>query len=163
MSKTKSILRYLKGKTSMGLTYNKDAEVRDELSAYVEANHAGNMDKRYSTTRSRFALGRGAGSLEVVEEVVAVSTLGSEYVALSKARLMVTHVRHRLKTTSVEKGEAAVPCEDNLGAVATSRIKITPHTKHIGLTFHHARSLVADNVVDVKYVDEGFNKGYNLT
>ena len=50
---------------------------------------------------------------------------------------------------------------DNLGAVATSRSnKITRRTDHIIIyvIFHHFRSLDADNVVDIKYIETGLLK-----
>ena len=48
--KMKRVLRYLKGTTSIGLTYSEDAENDDELTAYGDADHVGDMDKGYSTT-----------------------------------------------------------------------------------------------------------------
>ena len=50
MIKMKRVLRYLKGTASTGLTYKEDAENGDELTAYVDADHAGDMDKGYYTT-----------------------------------------------------------------------------------------------------------------
>ena len=98
----------------------------------------------------------------VKQTVVSVSTL--EYVALSKACLMVVYLRHLLKTISSEQSAATVVFEDNLGAVSTSRSnKNTPRTNHIGIKFHHVRSLVADKVVDVKYIKTGFQKADILT
>ena len=98
------------------------------------------------------------------QTVVSVSTLESEYVALSKACLMVVYLRHLLKTTSSEKSAVTVVFEDNLGAVSISRInKITPRAKHIDIKSHHVRSLVADKAVDVKYIETGFQKADILT
>ena len=77
---------------------------------------------------------------------------------------MVVYLRHLLKTISSEQSAATVVFEDNLGAVSTSRSnKITPGTKHIDIKFHHVRSLVADKVVDVKYIETGFQKADILT
>ena len=50
MTKMKRVLRYLKGTTSIGLTYNGDAEKGDEFTAYVDTDHPVDMDKGYSTT-----------------------------------------------------------------------------------------------------------------
>ena len=109
-------------------------------------------------------LSRSAHRLEVGETNGCLSNLESEYVALSKACLMVVYLRNLLKTISSEQGAATVVFEDNLGAVSTSRSnKITPHTKHIDIKFHHIRSLVADKVVDVKYIKTGFQKADILT
>ena len=158
-------MRYLKGTTSIGSTYNGDAENGDELTAYVDADHASDIDKGYLTTGVVLYLaGAPVDWKPVKKPVVAVSTLESEYVALSKACLMIFHLRHLLKTISSEQSEATLVFEDNLGAVTTSRSnKITPRTKHIDVNFHHVRSLVADNVVDVKYIETGFRKADILT
>ena len=109
-------------------------------------------------------LSRSAHRLEVGETNGCLSNLESEYVALSKACLMVVYLRHLLKTISSEHSAATVVFEDKLGAVSTSRSnKITPRTKHIDIKFHHVRSLVASKVVDVKHIKAGFQKADNLT
>ena len=102
-------------------------------------------------------ISRSAHRLEVGEQtVVSVSTQESEEVALSKACLMVVYLRHLPKTISSEQTAVTVVFEDNLGAVYTSQSnKVTPRTKHINIKFHHVRSLIADKVVDVKYIKTG--------
>ena len=95
---------------------------------------------------------------------MSVSTLKSEYLALSKACLMVVYLRHLLKTICSEQSHATMVFEDNLDAVSTSRSnKITPRTKHIDIKFHHVKSLVADEEEDVKYIRTGFQKAEILT
>ena len=165
MIKIKRVLRYLKGTTSIGSTYSEDAENGDELTAYVDADHAGVMDIGYSTTGVVVCLaGAPIYWKSVKQTVVSVSILESEYVAMSRACPMVVYLRHLLKTISSEQSVATVVFEDNLGAVSTSRSnKITPRTKYIDIKFHHVRSLVADKVVDVKYIETGFQKADILT
>ena len=128
MIKMKRVVRYLKGVTSTGLPHSEDARNGDELTAHVDADHAGDMDKEYSTTGVVVCLaGAPIDWKSVKQTVVSVSTLESEYVALSKACLMVVYLRHLLKTTSSEQSAVTVVFEDNLGAVSTSRSnKITP-------------------------------------
>ena len=46
----KRVLRYLKGTASIGWTSREDAENGDKLTAYVDTDHTGDMDKGYSTT-----------------------------------------------------------------------------------------------------------------
>ena len=133
MTKMKRVLRYLKGTISIGPTYSEDAENGDELTAYVDADHAGDMDKGYSTTGAVVYLaGAPVDWKSVKQTVVAVSTLESEYVALLKACLMIIHLRHLLKTISSEQTRATVVFEDNMGVARTSRTdRITPRTKHM--------------------------------
>ena len=161
MTKMEKALRYLKGTIWIGLTYAEDPQNGDEFTAYVDADHAGDMDEGYSATGAVVYLaGAPVDWKSVKQTVVAVPTLESEYVALSKACLMILHPRHLLKTINSEQTRATVVFEDNVGAVPTSRTdRITSRTKHIHVKFHHVRSLVADNVVNVKYIETGFQKG----
>ena len=164
----KRVLRYLKGTISIGLTYSEDPENGDELTAYVDADHAGDMDEGYSTTGAVVYLaGAPVDWKSVKQTVVAVPTLESEYVALSKACLTILHLRHLLKTTSSEQTRATVVFEGNMGAVRTSRTsrtdRFTSRTKHIDAKFHHVRSFFASSVVDVQCVKTSFQKADILT
>ena len=50
ITKLKRVLRYLEGTVSIGITYSKDADDGDKLTAYVDSYHAGDQDEGYSTT-----------------------------------------------------------------------------------------------------------------
>lgn len=52
-----------------------------------------------------------------LQTVAAISTTESEYVALSEACLAIIHVRD----SEAEASSGNIVCEDNFGAVATSR------------------------------------------
>ena len=165
MIKMKRVVRYLKGVTSTGLPHSEDARNGDELTAHVDADHAGDMDKGYSTTRVVvFLAGAPIDWKSAKQTFVSVSTLESDYVALSKACLMVVYLRQLLKTISSEQSAATLVFEDNLGTVSTSRSnKITPRTERIDIKFHHVRSLIADKAVDAKYITIGFQRVDILT
>lgn len=96
--------------------------------------------------------------------MVAISTVEAEYVALSKACVMILHFRHLIKTIN-EECDTTIIFEDNSGAVALSRSsKITSRTKHIDVKFQHVRSLVADDVVvDVQHIETDLEKADILT
>ena len=98
------------------------------------------------------------------QTVVAISTVEAEYVAMSKACVMVLHFRNLLESMNEKQEQATVMFEDNSGAVSLSRTaKITPRTKHIDVKFHHVRSLVADGVVDVTYIKTELQRADILT
>ncbi|CAB1119293.1 unnamed protein product [Ectocarpus sp. CCAP 1310/34] len=50
MAKLKRLLWYLKGTTSIGITYSEDAENGDKLTAYAHSDFGGDLDDRKSTT-----------------------------------------------------------------------------------------------------------------
>ena len=84
------------------------------------------------------------------QTMVATSRVEAEYVAMSKACVMVLHFRNLLESMNEKQEQATVMFEDNAGAVSLSKsAKITPRTKRIDVKFHHVKSLVADGVVDV--------------
>ena len=133
MSKLKRVFRYLTGMLSIGIYYNEDAEDGEELTAYIDADHAGDQDKGNSTTGVVLYLAGGPVDWRSTKQtVVAISTVEAEYVALSKACGIVLHFRHLMKTIRKEQKSATVVFEDNQDAVALSRSnKITPRTKHV--------------------------------
>ena len=68
--------------------------------------------------------------------MVAISTVEAEYVAMSKACVMILHFRNLLESINEKQKQATVVFEDNSGAVSLSRsVKVTLRTEHIGVKF----------------------------
>ena len=135
------------------------------LTAYVDSDHAGDLDTGYSTTGVvLYFAGGPVDWMSTKPTVVAISTVGAEYVAMSKACLMVIHFRNLLTSINQQQVQATNIFEDNQGAVSLSKgSKITPRTKHIDIKFQHVRSLVAKGVIDVKYVETDLQRTDILT
>eukprot|EP00903_Cladosiphon_okamuranus_P021851 g20088.t1 len=165
LAKLKRLIRYLKGTTSLGITYRKDAQDGDKLTAYVDSDFAGDLDDRKSTTGVVLTLAGGpVDSTSVKQTVTATSSAEAEYVAMSKACKMILHWRHLLKTINREQTEATVLFEDSTAAISTSESnKVTQRTKHIDVKYHHVRSLIIDKVVEVKKIDTNLQKADILT
>ncbi|CAB1110066.1 unnamed protein product [Ectocarpus sp. CCAP 1310/34] len=165
MAKLKRVLRYLKGTTTIGITYTEDADGGDKLTAYADSDFAGDQDKGYSTTGVVLYLAGGPVIwIAKNQTVLAISTFEAEVVALSKACLMVIHFRNLLESLKMKQKQATVLYEDNAGAVAFAKgSKITPRTKHIDVKFHHVRHLEDQNVVDVTYIDTNRQRADILT
>ena len=154
MTKLKGVLRYMKGTVSIGFTYSEDADDGDKLTAFVDADHAGDQDKGFSNTGVVLYLAGGPVEWRSkTHTVVAISTVEAEYVTMSKACVMVLHFRNLLELMNEKQEKATVTFEDHSGAVSLSRsAEVTPRTKPINVTFHHVWSREADSVVDVTYV-----------
>ncbi|CAB1119473.1 unnamed protein product [Ectocarpus sp. CCAP 1310/34] len=91
------------------------------------------------------------------------SNVYSEFVALSKGYNIIKYFRHLLDTINQIQEEATVVWEDNSRALKLTRsFRITPRTTHIDVKFHHVRSLVADEVVDVKQISTSLQKADTL-
>ncbi|CAB1121517.1 unnamed protein product [Ectocarpus sp. CCAP 1310/34] len=149
MAKLKRLLRYLKGTTSIGITYSEDAEDGDKLTAYADSDFGGDLDDRKPTTGIVLFLAGGPVDWRAAKQpLVAASSVEAECVALSRASQLIIPFRHLLKTVNRAQKEATVLYEDNSGAILTSLSStITPRTKHIDIKYHHIRSLIQDGVV----------------
>ncbi|CAB1105053.1 unnamed protein product [Ectocarpus sp. CCAP 1310/34] len=150
MTKLKRVLRYLKGTTSIGITYTEDADGGDKLTAYVDSDFAGDQDKGYSTTGAVLYLaGAPVDWISKKQTVLAISTFETEAVALSKACTIVIHFRNLLESLNMKKEKPTVVFEDNTGAIAFAKgAKLTPQKKKF---------------VDVKFIETDLQKADILT
>jgi hypothetical protein len=82
LTAAKRILRYLKGTINIGLKYEITSD--DNLVGYSDADFAGDLDSRHSTTGTLFVMSNGAVRWSSKgQSFVTLSTTEAEYVALS--------------------------------------------------------------------------------
>ena len=148
----KRILRYLKGTVSLGLSYKKCAD--GLLTGYSDADWAGDVDDRHSTSGNVFSLARGAVSwLSKKQAAVALSTAEAEYVALSTATQEAIWLRRLLTDGGEPLEEPIVIHKDNQGAIAMAKNPVGhARTKHIDIRYHFVREGVQNGVIVLKYV-----------
>ena len=133
LTAAKRILRYLKGTVYLGLSYKKCAD--GNLIGYSDADWAGDMDDRHSTSGNLFLLAKGAVSwLSKKQATVALSTTEAEYVALSAATQEAIWLRRLLADVGKPHKEPIVVNEDNQGAIAMAKNPVGhARTKHIDI------------------------------
>lgn len=155
----KSVGRYLKGTANHGITYggfppitSNTGSALTELIGYCDADYAGDIDTRRSTTGYVFMLNGGAISWQSkLQPTVAVSTAEAEYMAAAAA------VKEGLwlKKLLVDLGR---PCSikilaDNQSAIKLLRNPISSlRSKHIDITHHFARERVMRGEVSFRYI-----------
>ena len=84
LTAVKQIFRYLKGSINLGIKYERSAD--NHLVGFSDADWAGDMDDRHSTTGNLFVMsGAAINWISKKQPVVALSTTEAEYVALSSA------------------------------------------------------------------------------
>ena len=152
LTATKRILRYLKGTLYLGLSYKKCAD--EKLIGYSDADWAGDMDDRHSTSGNVFLLAKGAvGWLSKKKATVALSTTEAEYVALSTATQEAIWLRRLLADVGKPLEEPIVINEDNQGAIAMAKNPVGhARTKHIDIRYHFVCEGVQDGAIILKYV-----------
>ncbi len=147
----KRILQYLKGTALMGLKYQKGGS--NELVGYSDADWAGDLNDRHSTTGNLFMMAGGVLTwLSKKQPVVALSTVEAEYIAVSSATQEAVWLRRLLSSVGAKVAGATVIFEDNQGAIAMSKNPVShARTKHIDIKFHYIREAVENGSVQLKY------------
>ncbi len=147
----KRVFAYLKGTVNLGLGFQ--ANSQQELEAYCDADYAGDLDKRRSTSGHVLFSADGPISwLSQKQPVVALSTAEAEYVALCEATKKVVWMRRVLADLGLEQKEPTMIWEDNQAAIAlTDNPGQHPKVKHIATRYHYTREAVGDKEVKIKF------------
>ena len=145
----KRILRYLQGSISHGLKF----EAGDVLIGYSDADWAGDLNTRRSTSGYIFKIGGATVSWCSKRQItVARSTTEAEYVALSLASQEAVWIRKLLLEIGFAVDGATTLYEDNNGAIDLSRNpKYHNRTKHIDISYHFTRERVTSGELNIIY------------
>ena len=150
LTAAKRILRYLKGTLNLAIRYQKLED--EELIGYTDADWAGDLDNRHSTTGNIFMMGGGPVSwLSKKQAIVALSTSEAEYVALSFATQEVVWLRKLLITDLKSTSQKpTVLMEDNQGAISIAKNPVAhARTKHIDIRYHYIREAVQNGTINL--------------
>jgi hypothetical protein len=147
----KGVLRYLAGSTQCGITYG--TNTGDGLLGYCDADYAGDVDTRRSTTGYVFILHGGAVTwCSKRQPTIAVSTTEAEYMAAAHAVKEGLWLRKLLGDLSMHIDTVAV-FADNQSAIKLLRNPISSmRSKHIDVMHHFARERVMRKEVAFSYV-----------
>ncbi|GKD38701.1 retrovirus-related pol polyprotein from transposon TNT 1-94 [Tanacetum coccineum] len=141
LKEVKRIFRYLKGTINMGLWYPKDSGF--ELTAFSDADHAGCLDTRKSTSGGIQFLGDKLVSwMSKKQDCTAMSSAEAEYVALSASCAQVMWMRTQLKDYGFNYNKIPLYC-DSQSAIAISCNPVQhSRTKHIHTRYHFIKEQV---------------------
>ena len=152
LTAVKRILRYLKGTLNLAIKYQKSEN--DPLIGYSDADWAGDLDDRHSTTDNIFLMTGGPISwLSKKQAAVALSTSEAEYVALSSVTQEAVWLRKLLTSDlQVTSQEPTMIMEDNQGAISIVKNPVAhSRTKHIDIRYHYIREAVQEGIVNLCY------------
>ena len=148
----KGVLRYLASTAEYGLIFKKtDGELT--LHGYCDADFAGDVDTRRSTTGYVFPLGGAAISWSSrLQSTVAASTTEAEYMAASAAVKEGLWLRKLMMDFNKPVNTLVIMC-DNQAAITLMKNHIaSSRTKHIDIMYHFAREHVARKEIAFSYV-----------
>ena len=148
----KRLLRYIKGTLMYGLKFIAHKN-DDDLYGYADANWAGDVDTRWSTSGYVFMVANGVVSWSSKKQSTVVkSTTEAEYVALSQATQEAIWLRRLLCDLGCKADGPTLINEDNQGAIEIARNpKFNNRTKHIDTTFHFIREKIVSKEIKVEY------------
>lgn len=149
----KRIFSYLKGTAEYGIKYVGGGS-KSELVGFSDADYAGDIETRRSTTGYVFCLTNGAVSWSSQrQKLVTLSTTEAEYVAASAAARESIWLRKLLS-------DIGCPCEkettlfvDNQSAIQLVKNPVYhKRTKHIDIRYHFIREKTENGDIAVEYV-----------
>ena len=149
---TQTHLTAVKGRIiDLGLMYKQTDD--NSLIGFSDADWAGDMDNRHSTTGNLFMMSGGAISwLSRKQPVVALSTTEAEYVALSTAAQEAVWLRRLLSDIKATPGTPTIINEDNQGTIAIAGNPVShSRTKHIDIKYHYVHEALSNGVIDLAY------------
>jgi hypothetical protein len=135
-----------------GLWYPKGKYL--SLIAYIDADWAGCIDDRRSTSGATFYLGECLVSwLSKKQSSISLSTVEAEYIAATTCCTQVLWMKQTLTDIQVEYDEPIPIYCDNTSAINISKNPVMhSKMKHIPIKYHFLREQVAEKNIRVEYV-----------
>jgi len=146
------VVRYLSRTRQLGISFGGGSG----LIGYCDADHAGDLDTRRSTTGYVFLLNGGAVSWSSRKQpTVAASTTEAEYMAAASAVKEALWMRQLMYDLGQPTGTVQL-LADNQSAIKLLKNPISSmRSKHIDVAYHFARERVTRGEVAFSYVETG--------
>lgn len=150
----KRVIRYLKGTKSYGILFPFEADNKMNLYAYSDADFAGEVDTRKSTTGYCFLFGLGLISWgSERQKSVSLSTTESEYVAGSQTVKEMIWIVQLLRNLGRNIGKPLLNMDNQSALKLIRNPEFHKRTKHIDVRYHFIRERYEDGFFDLKYVN----------
>ena len=159
----KQVMRYLKGRCSLGLRYVKDC--KKGLVGYSDSSYNVDPDDGKSTTGQVFYLNECPVTwCSQKQEVVALSSCEAEYMAATDTAKQTIWLQELLEEITSDGVQKVLIRIDNKSAIALSKNPVFHgRSKHIHTRFHFIRECVEKGPVDVEHVAGRVQKADILT
>jgi hypothetical protein len=153
LAAVKRLLRYVAGTQGHGLYYTRHEDGEPKLVGYTDADLAGDVDTRKSTSGIIFFLSGNPITWQASKQkVVALSSWESEYVTAAAATCQAIWLTRLLADMIGEKCGAPELKVDNQSAIALCKNPVFhDRSKHIDVRYHFIRDCVEEGSIVVGY------------
>jgi hypothetical protein len=148
----KRIFRYLKGTKVFGLWYPKGKDL--SLISYIDADWAGCIDDRRSTSGEKFYLAECLVSwISKKQSSISLATTKVEYIPTTSCCTQVLWMKQTMKNIQVEYDEPIPIYFDNTSTISISKnLVMHSKTKQIPIMYHFLWEQIAEKNIRVEYV-----------
>ncbi|KAG8478904.1 hypothetical protein CXB51_028750 [Gossypium anomalum] len=154
------ILRYLRGTTDVCLHFGR---TRDGVIGYVDADFAGDLDKR-SLTGYVFTIGCCAiGWKATLQTTVALSTTETEYMAITEACKEAIWLKGLFSELNEDLQISTVFCDSQSAIFLTKDQMFHERTKHIDVRYHFVHDIIARGDIVVSKISTHENPADMMT
>ncbi|KAG8475835.1 hypothetical protein CXB51_032770 [Gossypium anomalum] len=135
------ISRYLRGTTDVCLQFGR---TEDGVIGYVDADFAGDLDRRRSLTGYVFTIGGRAISWKAtLQTTVALSTTEAEYMAITEACKEAIWLKGLFSELNEDLQISTVFCDSQSAIFLTKDQMFHERTKHIDVRYHFVHDIIA--------------------
>eukprot|EP00253_Pinus_taeda_P003817 PITA_03817 len=152
----KWVFRYLRGTTDYGLCYHGRPRLHRvlDIHGFVDADWAGDLDQRRSTSGYMFNLFGGVVSwVSKKQSVVALSTTEAEYMAATHASKDAVWFQRLCSSMGLVQGAIRIDCDSQSEIFLANNLAYDSKTKQIDVQYHFVRDMIKDKKMLLVKVD----------
>jgi hypothetical protein len=148
----KHVMRYLKGTIDYDLSYDGDHDFT--LSGYIDADWAGSVSDRKSTSGCCFSLGSAMISWQSRKQSsIALGTAEAEYIVACSASCEAIWLRKLLTDLfDLEMRATLILCDNQSYIKMTENHVFHDRSKHIEIRYHYIRDMVQRGALKLQYI-----------
>ena len=164
LNEVKRVIKYLKGTRNLKLILNQP-QGSDDIIVYSDANWAEDIEDRKSNTGYYVSLNGGTISWSCrKQDIVAMSSAESEYIALAETCKEVLWIKEIMKALDINAPKTTTIFTDSQSCIAMLKNQRFSHrTKHFDTRFHFIRDHVNKGTIRLEYVPTSENTADLMT
>ena len=157
----KWIFKYLRGTSKLCLSFGGSKPM---LEGFTDADMAGDLDGRKSTSGFLFTFAGGAVSWQSkLQKCVALSTTEAEYIAATEAAKEMVWMKRFVQELGLMQDEYVVFCDSQSAMDLSKNTLYHSRTKHIDVRYHWLRDVIGKELMKLKKIHTDFNPSDMMT